>query len=271
VDRHHKLRQFRFVTLCTEEGENAESEGGRRRRGRRRVGVGFRCRCDRLCRSSSRRFFPFVHDLVYESPFLCLFSREPRISIEVAFNLLVRLRGVFHVDVVQHRFDPQYLLGGALHIACLTLRTRRRLVNHHERMGQGTTHSGFSGRQQQTRHTTRLSYTRRCHRRSNKLHRIVNSHSCRDMTTRRVNIHLNGRLRVFRIKKQQLRDRNSCCLIIDLQSQQKESVQRMFGEQHTKMSQQEDIQGHPSRQCDLSATLRRDQLHELVQSLVHAK
>src|SRR5216684_6017900 len=80
--------------------------------------------------------WPGLHDLVNEAELLCLVRRQKPVALDRVDDRLERLAGVFDVDFVESRAQPQDLTRLDLDVGGLTLGPARGLVDHDVRIRQ---------------------------------------------------------------------------------------------------------------------------------------
>ncbi len=80
------------------------------------------------------------------------------------------------------------------------------LMDHNAGIGQGLAFAGGAGGQQHRAHRGRLTDAVRRHGTIDELHRVVNGQARRDVSARRIDVHVNVGLRVFRLQEEQLGD-----------------------------------------------------------------
>ncbi|MCY1170755.1 hypothetical protein D9M73_108430 [compost metagenome] len=88
-------------------------------------------------------------------------------------------------------------------------------MDHDARIGQGNAHPRLTGGKQEAAHRRGLADAHRADTRANVLHRIMDRHARRDDTARRVDVHEDVLLRIFRFEEQQLRGDDRRHMILD--------------------------------------------------------
>jgi hypothetical protein len=89
-------------------------------------------------------------------------------------------------------------------------------VDHHARIGQRDAHPGLARREQEAAHRGGLADAHRADARTDILHRVVDRHARRDDAARRVDVHIDVLLRIFRFEEQELRDDQRGHIVLDL-------------------------------------------------------
>src|SRR3546814_7449926 len=82
-------------------------------------------------------------------------------------------------------------------------RAARRLVDHDPRVRQRDAHAGFAGGEQEAAHRRGLADADGADARANILHRVVDRHARRDDPARRVDVHIDVLLRIFRLRSEE--------------------------------------------------------------------
>ena len=120
--------------------------------------------------------------------------------------------------------DPQEMLHIDLHVCNLTLRTCRRLMDHHLGIGQCQALSLCARREQERTHTGSHTDTDGGHLAFYILHSVINCHTSRNATAGRIDIHLDLFVRILRLQIQQLCHNQAGCGIVHLFTQEYNAV-----------------------------------------------
>ena len=123
---------------------------------------------------------------IHQTILLSLFRAHPKVSVGVFSDSFDLLPCVLRNKIVESLPRLLDLLGLNFDI-CSDARFAGWLMEHHPRIGQCKSLAGFSGSQQASAHTCRLSDAQGTDLRPDKLHGVVNRKPCGDRTARGVN------------------------------------------------------------------------------------
>ena len=127
-------------------------------------------------------------------------------------------------NVIKLFFQFKHFSQIDFHITRNSLCAATRLVNHHSGMLQSRTLSFFTRNQKHRSHRSRHTCTNRSYIRLDNLHRVINSQSSINTSTRRIDINLNILARVSTFQKQQLCRHDIRHLVINSCSQKDDSI-----------------------------------------------
>src|SRR6266481_4739388 len=99
-----------------------------------------------------RVFRPLIDHLVDNAPLHCHFPSQEVVALERVLDLLERLAGVLHVDLVETLLEIQDLLGMKHDVGRLALEAAGRLMQHDARVRECEPHILLAGSQQQRCH-----------------------------------------------------------------------------------------------------------------------
>src|SRR5215472_16871357 len=157
-----------------------------------------------------------VDDLIDHPVFLGLLRVHNVISLDVFFDAVDRLAGMFRQQRVDGRAHAQDFFCVNVDVRGLPAQPRQpRLVNQDARVRQGKALLRSAPGQQHCGNRGRLPDAGCHHVRLHKLHCVIYRESRGDRATRRIDIQLNVFLRVFRLQEQHLRGRQVGDVIVD--------------------------------------------------------
>src|SRR6266540_3680209 len=99
-----------------------------------------------------RVFRPLIDHLVDNAPLHCHFPSQEVVALERVLDLLERLAGVLHVDLIETLLEIQDLLGMNHDVGRLALEAAGRLMQHDARVREREPHVLLAGSQQQRCH-----------------------------------------------------------------------------------------------------------------------
>src|SRR6516164_3027950 len=153
-----------------------------------------------------RVFRPLIDHLIDNAPLHRHFPGQEVVALEHVLDLLERLAGVLHVDLVEALLEIQDLLGMKHDVGCLALKATGRLMQHDTRVRECEPHALLAGSQQQRRHGGGLADAQSGDRRADELHRVIDRKARRHDTAWRVDVHCDLFLRIVRFQEQELGD-----------------------------------------------------------------
>src|SRR4029079_7771810 len=135
-----------------------------------------------------------------------LVRRQEIVPLGVLLDLSDRLAGVLGQQAIQPLAQAQDVLGMDRNIRCLALDAAQRLVDQDGRIGQREALALGPRRQQESPHARRHADAQRRYVRLDELHRVVDRHSGRNRSARRVDVKIDVLVGILRLEEQHLRD-----------------------------------------------------------------
>mmetsp|Transcript_4297 Transcript_4297/g.6301 ORF Transcript_4297/g.6301 Transcript_4297/m.6301 type:complete len:218 (-) Transcript_4297:152-805(-) len=151
------------------------------------------------------------------------------ISVGILCNFFNGLIAVIGHKLVKTRLGKQDFLGLNFNIGSLSLCASQGLMNHNTCIGKRTAFAGCSGTQQEGTHTGSHTKAYRADIAGDVLHCVVNSHTGRHGSTGRINVKCNVLFGIFIGQIQKLGHQHIGNFIINLLSQQQNTIFQQTG------------------------------------------
>ena len=159
------------------------------------------------------------------SPYSRASSADMKRSRSVSFSIFSkRVAGMLDEDAVEAFLDldellgvDQDVLGGAFHAG-------QGLVDHDAGIGQGLAFAGRAGGQQHGAHRGALADAVGGHVAIDELHGVVDGHAGGDASARRIDVHVDVGLGIFRLQEEQLGDDGVGHFVVDLRAEKDDAV-----------------------------------------------
>lgn len=169
-------------------------------------------------------------DFVYQSVLFRFIAAQEAIPIRILFDPSQWLASVFAEDLVEVLSHPQDFACMNANVASLSFYPSPGLVDHDAGVGQGEAFPFRACSEQQRAHARGLAKAKCSDIRLYVLHGVVDRHACGDRAARRVDVEIDILVRVFRLKKEQLRGYERGDLVVDRRAENHDAISEETGE-----------------------------------------